>query len=30
MQPGATIDGESRPIGAAERPDLKRAAPNPG
>lgn len=30
MHQGATIDGELRPIGAAERPGLKLAASNPG
>jgi cytoskeletal protein CcmA (bactofilin family) len=30
MHQGATIDGELRPIGAAEKPGLKLAASNPG
>jgi cytoskeletal protein CcmA (bactofilin family) len=30
MHQGATIDGELRPLGAAERPGLKLAASNPG
>ncbi len=30
MHQGATIDGELRPMGAAERPGLKLAASNPG
>ena len=30
MHQGATIDGELRPLGSAERPGLKLAASNPG
>ncbi|HZT56357.1 MAG TPA: polymer-forming cytoskeletal protein [Burkholderiaceae bacterium] len=30
MHQGATIDGELRPMGAAEKPGLKLAASNPG
>jgi cytoskeletal protein CcmA (bactofilin family) len=30
MHQGATIEGELRPLGAAEKPNLKLAASNPG